>query len=205
MGKPAKKINKGALRSIKLLTDAFFEWLTENPTKPITVTALCDRAGVSYPTFYAHFDKIEDIPGAFFDIWLNEMEGRLKQRVKQIEIAERSSSNINTSETSFLYEYWCSNVDLVIKLKNAGYEEVVIEAFKKAFKIKMKETVVPFIELSPYFQRFLQAKAALVSYELYTYWIDTGMKLSVEQLAEVHCILCTFREIEEISEIMLSE
>ena len=160
---------------------------------------------MSYPTFYAHFDKIEDIPVAFFDIWLNEMEKRLKQRIEQIEIAERSSSNINISETLFLYEYWCSNVDLVIKLKNAGYEEVIIEAFKKTFKIKMKETVVPFIDLSPYFQRFLQAKAALVSYELYTYWIDTGMKLSVDQLVKIHCILCTFREIEEISEIMLSE
>lgn len=45
--------------------DALLGMLEEHPMSEITIKELCERAGVSRPTFYRHFDAIEDVLGLF--------------------------------------------------------------------------------------------------------------------------------------------
>lgn len=45
--------------------DALLDMLEERQASEITIKELCERAGVSRPTFYRHFDSIEDILGLY--------------------------------------------------------------------------------------------------------------------------------------------
>ena len=48
-------------RSIGALADALLELVSEGRGLDVTVSALCERAGVSRPTFYQHFTSVEEI------------------------------------------------------------------------------------------------------------------------------------------------
>jgi AcrR family transcriptional regulator len=200
---PTNQLGK---RSREMLTKAFFDLIKKNPPKEIYIKTLCEKAKISRPTFYAHYDVIDDIPAAYFDQWLHELKRWIEKRTEEKDLIEV----VPTREFAFdlmehFYGYWCNEVDLVIRLQKAGYENVIIQSFNKAHGIIMKELVVPNTDLSPFFQNFLQSKAAIVAYELYMCWINTGMHLSVVQLAEVCASLNTYREIEEVSRIMMCE
>ena len=56
-----KKRNRNALRSKRLLVEAYEELMQIMPAEKITVTAVVDRAGLNRSTFYAHFTDVEDI------------------------------------------------------------------------------------------------------------------------------------------------
>lgn len=201
-----KQTNQLGKRSKEMLTKAFFDLIEENPKKGINIKTLSEKARISRPTFYAHYDAIDDIPAAYFDKWLNELKRWIEKQLEEkefMEVVPTREFAIDLME--FFYGYWCNEVDLVIRLQNAGYENVIIQSFNKAHGVIMKELVVPNTDLSPFFQDFLQSKAAIVAYELYMCWINTGMHLSVGQLAMVCASLNTYREIEEISRIMMCE
>lgn len=53
--------NPIALKSKKKLTEAMGELLHEKPYREVTITELCDRAGLSRPAFYQNFDDIGDV------------------------------------------------------------------------------------------------------------------------------------------------
>lgn len=56
-----EKRNRNALRSRKMLVEAFSELLAEEPFEKITVTDVTRRAGLNRGTFYAHFDSMQDL------------------------------------------------------------------------------------------------------------------------------------------------
>lgn len=55
------KRNRNALRSQRLLKEAFSELLSEKPYGKITVADVTRRADLNRGTFYAHFDSIDDL------------------------------------------------------------------------------------------------------------------------------------------------
>lgn len=56
-----RKRNKNAVRSKRLLVEAYVQLMQTMPSEKITVTALVNEAGLNRSTFYAHFDRVEDI------------------------------------------------------------------------------------------------------------------------------------------------
>jgi AcrR family transcriptional regulator len=189
-----KQTNQLGKRSKEILTDAFFGLIEENPKKGINVKTLCGKAGISRPTFYAHYDSVDDIPAAYFDKWLNELRDWIKKQLEEKEFIDVVPTKEFANDLmEYFYKYWCNEVDLVKKLQKAGYENVIVQSFNKAHGVIMKEAIVPNTDLSPFFQNFLQSKAAIVAYELYMCWINTGMHLSVRQLAKVCASLNTYR------------
>lgn len=56
-----KKRNKNAIRSVKMLVDAYIALLHEMPAERITVTAIVNRAELNRSTFYAHFGCPDDV------------------------------------------------------------------------------------------------------------------------------------------------
>lgn len=50
------KINAGRVRSMDLITAALFELLDTQPFADISITAICEKAGVARKTFYRNFD-----------------------------------------------------------------------------------------------------------------------------------------------------
>lgn len=55
------KRNRNALRSQRLLKEAFSQLLAEKPYEKITVADVTRRADLNRGTFYAHFDSIDDL------------------------------------------------------------------------------------------------------------------------------------------------
>lgn len=56
-----KKRNKNAIRSVKMLVDAYIALLHKMPAERITVTAIVNRAELNRSTFYAHFGCPDDV------------------------------------------------------------------------------------------------------------------------------------------------
>lgn len=57
----AEKKNRNALRSIRLIKEAFLKLLATEPYEKITVTDVTREAGLNRGTFYAHFDDMDDL------------------------------------------------------------------------------------------------------------------------------------------------
>ena len=53
--------NRNALRSQRLIRDAFVELARERGRGRITVADVCRRADINRSTFYAHYDNVDDL------------------------------------------------------------------------------------------------------------------------------------------------
>lgn len=56
-----EKRNRNALRSRKMLINAFVDLVQDTPPEKITVTSIVNKAGLNRSTFYAHFNRPSDI------------------------------------------------------------------------------------------------------------------------------------------------
>lgn len=64
---PMEKLNAGKVRSMNLITTALFELLETKRFADISVTDICERAGVSRKTFYRNFDSKPSVVGRLVD------------------------------------------------------------------------------------------------------------------------------------------
>lgn len=56
-----KPKNRNALRSIRMIEEAFLQLLSEKPLESITISQITRRAGLNRGTFYAHFEGLDDL------------------------------------------------------------------------------------------------------------------------------------------------
>lgn len=61
-------------RSCQALGDALMAALADGEGLEVTISALCARAGVSRPTFYQHFDSVEDLLAAAMRRRLDDLD-----------------------------------------------------------------------------------------------------------------------------------
>lgn len=58
--------------------DALLDMLRDRQLSEVTIKELCERAGVSRPTFYRHFDSIEDVLGLYAQQVFQSMYGAVE-------------------------------------------------------------------------------------------------------------------------------
>lgn len=68
-----RKENKNALRSKRLIREAFLALIQEKELSKITVTDIITRADISRSTFYAHYPDVFGVIEAFEDDTVNKM------------------------------------------------------------------------------------------------------------------------------------
>lgn len=177
--------NPIVLRSKKLLTDAFFDLLRQNPSRKIKISDLCRQAGVARPTFYSHFDTIEDIPLDYLAGWKTELPEWIAARMQE-----------NLSDEAFVLEiciasftYWGEHAETYKLLKAAGLGRVVSEAMSRENEI-LGKTVFTITERvsDPDLQDFILSQMGNTFYNLYNFWVTTGMKQPPEQIARIAAI-----------------
>jgi AcrR family transcriptional regulator len=66
------RVNPIALQSKKWLCDTLIELLQEKPYSSITITELCDKAGLVRKTFYRHFTSKESVLVAIIDMMFQD-------------------------------------------------------------------------------------------------------------------------------------
>jgi len=184
MTKLAKKTrNKGALRSQRLLTEAFFEILSEKPAKRIKVTALCDRAGVSTPTFYAHYQTIEEIPYYFYvEKWLTSLTSFLDDLIND----DIPAAEINRRTSEWVLEYWIKEIETYKCLKAAGMEGVLL----RLFRIGTKEAILRVVSENPdnlpeSVVEYVMAISSNIMFTTFDHWVKTGKGISSQEVLEL--------------------
>lgn len=114
-----KKEYRNAIRSRRMIREAFVELLHEKPFEKITATDIINRSGLNRSTFYAHYPDvkgiIDEITGEIFTMFqqmlsemdfsqiLNDPEPNLKQVVTFLEENQDLYRLLGQSDVSLVY------------------------------------------------------------------------------------------------------
>lgn len=127
----AEKKNRNALRSIRLIKEAFLELLATEPYEKITVTDVTREAGLNRGTFYAHFDDMDDLLHQVID-----------------EVVERASELLQQSfDTDFLEnplpileklgKYMSESYGLYGRVLNSASSDIFVKSLGAMFEKKV--------------------------------------------------------------------
>ena len=78
-----KKNYRNAVRSKKMIRQAFLELLQEKPCEKITVTDIAQRADLNRSTFYAHYPDVQGL--------IEEIEDEIVSRSMQLLLRDRTA------------------------------------------------------------------------------------------------------------------
>ena len=69
--------------SRRALKEALRDLVTDNGPEKVSVSALCKAAGVSRPTFYQHFETVDDVYGALLRDRLDDFGTELRESLEE--------------------------------------------------------------------------------------------------------------------------
>ena len=174
-----KKEYRSAIRSRRLIRQAFLDLLMEKPLEKITITDIVARADLNRSTFYAHYPDIHGVVEEIQD----EIESRNMQLIQQLEYRNilRDPMPYLQGITSILQE----NIEL---LKRLGHTEFLHNRLDK-FRRLMVSDVLEHSSL-PQELRRSQAFAVHVHFFIggimntYQQWAEGMLDCSLEEISE---------------------
>ena len=125
-----KKEYRSAVRSRRLINQAFLELLQEKPFEKITVTDIVNRADINRSTFYAHYPDVRGMVEVLLDNTVSKTVSL---------IAELNFDTLFTDPTPFLTKLLSigmENMDIYRLLGNSDYAMRQVEAMKLIFMEK---------------------------------------------------------------------
>jgi AcrR family transcriptional regulator len=186
-----KKPYRNALRSRRMIREAFVELLHEKPFEKITATDIINRSGLNRSTFYAHYPDARGI--------LEDFTGEIVTLFRQMLAEMDFSSFLNDPEPilkkvlAFLEE----NQELYRLLGQSDLSQVYLEQLKKVLIQQVLEAPnLPTGGLSPIRveMRIRMLLGGIV--DAYRDWLSGEIAYSLEEMtAEVACIIRDWAEI----------
>lgn len=154
---------------IEHITEALIKLLKDKPIGDITISELCDLAGIGRASFYRNFESKEDILCRYIsretDKWLSE-NGKNSFNINQMDM-----KNYIVFLFTHMYEYR-SITDILIR-NNKMY---LLEAeFERRFLARLSEHSSPW--------RIAYDVGGI--YKLFVYWVKTNYEKSPLELAEM--------------------
>ena len=122
-----KKGNRQITRTRDAILGAYLELLHESPSKKIKITAICERANISRPTFYNHFQTKEEILLTYLDQIIDEMF--IEYRELQFKNENEAFQNFEKASTQF-FSLWQPKADLYELIKDVEAEGLLINKLK---------------------------------------------------------------------------
>ena len=126
-----------------MIRSSFIELLREKPVAKISVTELCERAGINRATFYAHYADPSDLLRSIEDEILNDLSRWLGPA-----IAAPDGADLAGMLTPII-EYIGENADvcsvLLSSSGDAGFQAKVVDAVEQPFL----DYVLPLIQGEP--------------------------------------------------------
>ena len=180
-----QETNPLAVRSKELLTAAFLELLEENPYQKIQVKALCQRAGVSRPTFYNHYQRVEDL---LYEFLASRQKPLYEQMQQELEEGLEPEEVIFNGTVS-CYQFWNQHAELFQLIQSAGMEDVIKKNLRKMDQFAYQNIGRRINEIGdPEVLEFFISQLTNTYYLLYNLWIKTGRKRTPEEMAELQMI-----------------
>lgn len=126
----AEKINAGRARSMDLITSALFELLENAPFSQISVTDICERAGVARKTFYRNFETKTSV---------------VERLVNQVFYEFMQKYDFKTSGARKIYLYWYEYILCTREFAQIFFDpdlyEFIIDKIREFVEIEISETL----------------------------------------------------------------
>lgn len=174
-----KKEYRSAVRSRRLINQAFLELLREKPFEKITVTDIVKRADINRSTFYAHYPDVRGLVESLMDQAVNS----------SVElVAGLNIQDIFTDPTPFLRSLsilGTESQELYRLLGNSDFALRQVEKLKTVLLEKAVSTVdIPeTIRWSPVFHIHIHFFIGGIL-NTYQQWIQGNLNCSVEEIME---------------------
>ena len=148
--------------------NAIIDLLRERNLSEITVSALCQRAGVNRNTFYAHYNNPTEV--------VEEISKEFMQEFDKIATRQDKNLDIRVEVCRYLYEH--RDVFSVLSSTNAEqtYLKIALAQAKKSTKTSLFYEQSDY--LPPYYDEFIVGGCCFVLKE----WIEKGAKESPEEI-----------------------
>lgn len=148
---------------IEHITDALLKLLKDKPINAVSISELCDLAGIGRASFYRNFESKEDILKAYINMlfheWINHVEindiplsDLVYQMFSHFEKHKEFYELLNNRQLIYLLK------DVIIDICGPKPEQSNAEAYAKAF---VSYTLYGWIEV--WFQRGMQESAEEIS------------------------------------------
>lgn len=174
-----KKEYRSAIRSRKLIRQAFFEILKEKDFEKITVTDIVKKADINRSTFYAHYpdvmgllDEIQDEIITFFEQYL--------QKVSFSDLLENP-----TPYLQLIIKMSRQNEELYRLLSNSNVAVKQMENMKKL----LTEQIITTLEVPEQYQNSFEFEFAVRFFlggfiDVYTQWLRGELNYSMDDIIQ---------------------
>lgn len=167
-----KKLNAGRARSMDLITTALFELLEKTPFAQITISELCQKAGVARKTFYRNF---------------KDKTAVVERLVDQVFYEFQQKYDFKTSGARKIYRYWYEYI-LCTKEFSAMFFDpdlylFIVQKIREFVQIEVEETLYNATSFDPlhadYYLSFAAAGIASIMRE----WMKNDYQTPADVMA----------------------
>ena len=148
------------------ITNAFLQMLEKHNIKDVSVSDLCDKAGVGRASFYRNYESKEDVIRQYSDYLIKEWGRQFEND------PESSFFNVFSS----LFHHYKEHSDFYTLLLNQGMSYMILDTMKRKTNLSKED---------PNFDAY---EKAFFSYGLYGWiceWIERGMQETPDEINEL--------------------
>lgn len=156
------------------LQGALFQLMAGIRFSKISISQVCEKAGVSRMAFYRNYESKEQVLVDFFDNYLS----RFYQQLDSIETKEAYQISV------LYFDYVKNNAQLFTRLIASGAEHVLFERFTH-YVSKFFSDNVQGMPFEGDFEKYWNSYVSAGLYNMTVQWIKGGMKEPVALLAEI--------------------
>ena len=175
---PDKKEYRSALRSRRLIRQAFLELLREKPFEKITVTDIVKRADINRSTFYAHYPDVRGL----IEEMINDIIERSISLISQMDILEIFQDPMPF--LSSLIALGNENIEIYRLFGKSEYSLIHIAELKASFfqKAIAEEAIPLHIRQSSTYQIRVSFFIGGIL-NTYTQWMKGELPYSIDEIA----------------------
>ena len=159
----------------KCIVDSLLLLMNEKDFDEISITEICNKAGVSRMTYYRNYYNKDDI---IIEYLKDIAEDFKKESHSWMQKNEYTNKNV----IRFLFAYFEKYSYFVITLRKANLSGLLQECLNNYL-----ETETNMLKRQDSYEKYHMYSYAGALFNVYMKWIDNGMKESVDEMAEIFC------------------
>ena len=172
---PSGRLDRRVKYTKMMLKNSIVELLGEKPIEKVTVKEICERADVNRGTFYSHYSDQFDLYNSIVDELLNGIFERLGDIL-------RAGQQSMLKSVTLVYDYIKENSKLVEILLDGrikyGIDARINEIVESIYLHDIKKSAENRTKIDAAYSFIASANLGIIKY-----WLSSGMKMSVEEMA----------------------
>ena len=130
----SKKVDRRAMRSKRLIIEAWRELLLEKDDKEITVSDIVKRADIGRATFYAHFEDKTDLGKYLFNQLMMQIEQEIQAILNESELQDNQYQHFGSQFGTISYRRGQTSLVQIECDKPANGSDDVDSPFSQAIR-----------------------------------------------------------------------